>query len=381
MAGITPKGIEIKRLEEIVEELTNLIKATFGEDSRVDENSVFGLLISVFSRTEYENWELIEQAYQSRTLRGGQGVQLDAIGEIVGTYRLKAIPNTGRVQLTGTDGTVVPRGTRYADDLDRVWVQVDTHEILGLTEVLVTSEQEEPFVSSAGTITKIIDTINGLDSVTNSESTTRGRQEESDADYRQRLLVTAQGAGLGTFDALLFRILELDEVMFTDVVENTTDATDGNGIPAHAFSAVVLGGDDTEIAETIWKHKPAGIGTHGDVSIQVKDVGGNLHWVNFQRPTIQPIYVSIDIATLPDWDASYEATIKQEIVKYATDEFSVGDDIIQSKLYVPIASIPGQSTREIRIGLATDNMGTDDIPIGAFQIGEFAVDRIEVVYV
>jgi len=381
MSGVTKDGIEIERLSEIISDISTDITNTFGDDTRVDANSVFGLIVGIFSRLEAENWELIEQAYNSRTLNGAIGNQLDAIGQIIGTERKELVLGYGTVQISGTDGVIVPRDTRYQDDQGRVWIQKEEAELLAITEVEVTALNEGEFIAGAGTITIIVDAVSGLDSVINNTPTTAGKPEENDAKYRVRLSITAQGAGLGTYDSLYFSLYELDGVSYVGIAENFTDTIDADGLAPHSFSAVVQGGDDNEIADTIWKNKPAGIQTNGAVSVGIIDAGGLPHTVNFERPTLVPIFIEVEIKTSDGWDSSYEEQMKEAIVNYGSLEFTVGDDVIQSKLYIPTNTIPSQSTTSILIGTSAAPTTSDDIAISHFQLSEFSTANIGVTIV
>ena len=113
MAGVTPTGIEIKRLMEIMSDFETSFKHYFGEDIRTDPHSMFGLFSKVPAEIEAIIWEEIENAYNSRNLKSSVGVSLDNIALILGRERLQSTQSRATLTLIGTDGTIVPKDNRY----------------------------------------------------------------------------------------------------------------------------------------------------------------------------------------------------------------------------------------------------------------------------
>ncbi|WP_404852172.1 DUF2612 domain-containing protein [Escherichia coli] len=87
--------------------------------------------------------------------------------------------------------------------------------------------------------------------------------------------------------------------------ENDTGATDSNGLPPHSISAIVDGGDVTEIAQTIRGNKGQGTATYGKTSVTVPDTYGNPHVISFSRSTDVPIFVAITLKVFTGYSGVY----------------------------------------------------------------------------
>jgi len=102
-----------------------------------------------------------------------------------------------------------------------------------------------------------------------------------------------------------------------------------DGIPAHSIEVVVDGGDDSEIAEQILTNKAAGIGTYGDVAVDVPDAFGNIITVRFNRP--QHVYVWLKVVVQKN-PTQHMPTNADEIIKDticgAAAELDAGDAVL-----------------------------------------------------
>jgi len=368
MAGVTPSGIEIKRLTEILSDFETSFKHYFGDDIRTDPNSMFGLFSKVPAEIEAIIWEEIEGAYNSRNLKSSVGVSLDNIALILGRERLQSTQSYATLTLYGTDGTIVPKDNRYEDVLGYVWVQDETVIISGgQIDVIVRCLTFGDIRAAAGSINKILDSVVGLDNVNNANDAIAGREQETDAELRNRLYKSVRGTGKGTYDTLTDSLIELTDVTYARIIDNPTDAADSYGTPAHGFMAVTEGGDDQEIADMIWQNKPAGIATGGTTAVVVKDSAGYDHTMNFEKATLIDIYIEVDITVLAGTVNTDE--MKANITTYSNENFNVGDDIIVSELYTPINQTPDITVVEIRI--------QRDVPPAAGDTTDIAISPIE----
>lgn len=139
MAGITPEGLVIKRLDEIVEELSASVKAEFGPTTNTDPDSVFGQLNGLIAEVIAEQWELAQFILDTQDPDAAEGVFLDNIGALVGVPREGASFTTGFITATGTDGTTITlesivensvNGTQYETteevEIQNVFLSVST---------------------------------------------------------------------------------------------------------------------------------------------------------------------------------------------------------------------------------------------------------------
>ena len=64
--------------------------------------------------------------------------------------------------------------------------------------------------------------------------------------------------------------------------------------------------------------------------------------------------------------------IKSEIINYAKENFSVGDDVIYSRLYTPINNIKGHQVNSLFIDTSASPAATSNITIAYDQIATFS---------
>ena len=123
-------------------------------------------------------------------------------------------------------------------------------------DVAITAEVAGPFAALTGQITQIDSPASGWKSVRNMADCATGAYVETDASLRNRRLNELPGRGNGPLPAIRADLLKVGQgtgnaVMDCVVFENVTDVVDVNGIPAHSFEAVVLGGLDADIRQSI----------------------------------------------------------------------------------------------------------------------------------
>ena len=121
---------------------------------------------------------------------------------------------------------------------------------------------------------------------------------ETDASVRARIRTALSGRGTGTADTLAAALKALDGVTDARVCVNDGNTADESGIPPHSLAAAVRGGEDAEIARTVWNRKAPGIGTWGSVTVNVPDAQGTEHPVSFTRCEDKLVFAYVFIRLL-----------------------------------------------------------------------------------
>lgn len=231
----------------------------------------------------------------------------------------------------------------------------------------------------ANTITNIATPILGWSAVTNPVAAVPGDTEETDDELRERFRLAKFQRSTNITDSLYSVLGSVEAVAHVSIKENETSTTDADGIPAHSFMPIVLGGADAEVAEAIWKNKPFGIRTYGNTTVAVADSTGTMHNINFERPNPVVIYVEmtlkVDSAVFP---GDGDEQIKQEIINNTATTLSVGDDVIYSRLYSPINAVAGHYVVDLKIGTNPAALATTNIAIAFNQIASFSATNITV---
>jgi uncharacterized phage protein gp47/JayE len=240
---------------------------------------------------------------------------------------------------------------------------------------------------SIGTVTNIVDSITGLDSVNNLIAGETGNATETDIEARERRRTALYGYGYATDDAIYARVLqEVDNVSYVKVVSNRTDSADSEDRPAHSTEVIVLGGTDSLIAAKLWAIWPAGTQFYGTTSVTVLDSNGDSQAVKFSRPTNVYIWVKIILTLSSEEDFPTDGTteIANNIITWATENLTVGTDILYQKLFNCIYAVNGVESAELTIGSSLVS-GTEptsyaaaNIAIGSAQAAVFDLTQISV---
>ena len=255
--SIDAEGIHVPTYEDIIDHLVEQYKVVFGEDVYIGEETKDYQMLSVFAKCLSEFGELCIENYNARNPNYASGNSLDLLLPLVSMKRRAATHSTVVLSLTGTEGTVVASGSQAIDKSGYIWsltenVTIDENgEGEGNAECLTAGAISAPI----GSIDTIYTVIDGWTGVTNESVANMGSDTETDDEVRVRRKKAVNALNHGTYSALMHSVLGIEGVTFANVLENDTNSTDGNGIPAHSICAVVQGGDNTEIANSIWKSK------------------------------------------------------------------------------------------------------------------------------
>jgi len=234
------------------------------------------------------------------------------------------------------------------------------------------AELHGPVVQQANTINSIVTAVLGWDSATNPAAAVTGKNRETDVELRERFRVSKFDRGTNSLDAIYSALVGVSGVEEVVVYENDSDSTDSNGLPPQSFKAIVLGGNAIDIANAIWQNKPAGIESVGNTSGTITDAQGFPRVVKYQTPSPTVIYVSMNLTTDGNFPANGQDQIKSSLTSYFSNNFGIGDDVIYSRLYTPINSIPGHQVNSLTIGTSAAPVGTSNIPIAFDQIASLS---------
>ncbi|MBW2672331.1 MAG: baseplate J/gp47 family protein [Deltaproteobacteria bacterium] len=340
--GLLPTGFNRKRYADIIADKEERARALFGESVNLQENSPLGLFIRLNAWEEARLWQIVEEVYYSRFIDTAEGESLDLLVSHIGMTRTPAVKATGEITISGTDGVIVPEGF--------VVQTVDGCQFVTTEEVTISGETaiapiEAVVAGAAGnvpayTITQIVNPLPGVSTVTNESPTTGGKDRESDTDLRMRYKRSVALPGTATAASIEARLLSLDTVEDAYVRENDTNTT-VDGLPPKSVNALVLGGDDSEIAQVIFETKSAGIQAYGGTVVEVIDSHGNIHQIGFDRPTEITIYYSVGLnVDVKEFPSDGISQVTDAIVQY-TNSLSLGDDCIYTRVIATIQQVPG----------------------------------------
>ena len=477
MAGITPEGLVIKRLSEVLSDKRAQAVQLFqdlvspGDVIDTSASSALGRLIALAAPGEADLWEAVQEVYSAFDPNSATGIALDNLVALGGLTRFENTFTTAQALFTGNNGTLIPAGsvvssgttgqsfnvvasvalspslasgvvvavttvannTLYtitysrltssttvsftsgpsataASILSGLKAEIDANHPtlvatvvgstldvrlddifqtatfsrsanLGFTKITklgdLVAQEYGPIEQAPNTITSISTPVLGWDSVTNPVSAVAGRYVETDEELRERFRVSKFERASNILEALYSALINLDTVEQVVIYENDTDVTDANGIPAHSFMPIVLGGISTNIAQSIWENKPIGIRSYGNTSVTIYDSQGFSHDIGFERPNPVSIYIDLDITTNSEFPQDGEQAIKDAIAAYMGAQFGIGEDVVYSRLYTPINSVAGHQVNSLTIGTSPSPVGTVNIPIAFNEL--FSLDPNNIV--
>lgn len=209
----------------------------------------------------------------------------------------------------------------------------------------------------AGTLNEIQTAVAGWESVTNPVDGLSGRNTETDSELRLRRRQSVSFPAIATVDSILAKLLQVEEVQAAVVYENNTDATDGNGVPAHHIWVIVQGGEDVDIAAVIYETKAGGIGTHGDTTVPYDSATGQTYNIKFERPTQTQLYVDMTIVPTEGYTTDAAEQVKAAIAAWVTENITIGESLHYSRLYTPINSVAGFEVTDLNIGKTASPTG------------------------
>lgn len=229
----------------------------------------------------------------------------------------------------------------------------------------------------ANTINAIATPILGWDSVNNPFPAVPGGDIETDDELRLRFRNSKFIRAQNISDALYSALLDIDGVIDAAIYENESGTYDPvYDLPGHSFKPIVLGGNPIEIARAIWRNKPLGIASHGNTYETIEDSQGFQRDIYFERPVPQPIYITINLTVDGNFPANGADAIKNALISYFSEEFSIGEDVIYSRLYTPINSVQGHQVDSLYIGTSPSPTGTSNIPIAFNEIASLSTSNI-----
>ena len=383
--GITSTGFVRKRLDEILEDKNTAVQEVFGPDINLTPQSPDGQINGVLSESDAFLWELAQATYDAFNPDAAVGNILSNLVQLNGITRQEATPSTSLLDMTGVNSTVIPAGSivatasgiQYATDED---VTISA----GIAVVQASAVIPGATVTLQDTITTIVTPVSGWSTANNPADAVIGLDGETDSELRIRRAASVAFPSQSLLESIFSSIANLDGVDQAIVLENDTNSVDSNGQAPHSIQAIVSGGDNQEIAEAIFREKCTGITTEGTTTVSVTDVMEIDHDINFQRPLAKPIFIIINLTTNSSYPVDGADQIAQAIIEYAAGNLvegtriGIGDDVLHSRLFTPVNTIPGHTVDSMFIGFTGSPSLADDLAIAFNELAEFTSVNITV---
>ena len=403
--GLTPEGFNTKRLTDIISEAeTNLATITDPQSGQTlqpdfDSDDPAMQIVKVPLDGLGAAWEGFQAVADQYDPNNSSGPLLASLVQLNGITKDDGTPSTVAMQFTGPAATPVPAG-QLLSDINSTTIWVTTVDLLtdgaGLATTVAESQDNGPFEAATGTVVQLLTSFTGSDnfSITNTASSILGEAVESDEDLRTRRSQSTLAPAVTPAEALWANLRNLDGVIFVRVLSNRTLVADGKGIPGKSIAAVIVGGDDTAIAETLLARTSDAADWFGNTSLTLFDLQGEPYQMSWIRPDDLDICVEVDvtITNTGTWPSNGDQQIQEALVIYSVEGapglgiddgfrqvgFLPGVDVESSRLYTPINRVPGHRVTGLRVGITVSPGVVVSVPVAFDEQSRFDVSRIVV---
>ncbi|EKQ7273593.1 MULTISPECIES: baseplate J/gp47 family protein [Klebsiella] len=385
-ATVTAEGISAPDYQTVLDTITGYFQQIYGSDAYLDPDSKDGQMVALVALAIHDANNTAISVYRSFSPATALGDALTSNVKINGITRRAATNSTVDLLLTGTVGTTITNGS-VRDTNSVVW-NLPATVVIGTDGTVVATAT----CANSGAVAAVAGSVNGINtptrgwaSVTNPLAATVGVAAETDAELRVRQSQSVALASLTPFDAVDGAIANVEGVTRHKLFENDTETTDANGLPPHSISAIVEGGDATEIANTIRSVKGQGVSTYGTTAVIVTDKYGNPYIIRFSRPVDVPVYVSITLKALTGYSSEVGDEIKAAVAAYI-NSLAIGDSVLLSRVYSPanLGVVSGGNARyydimELLIGRSSDDVAAANVVVAYDESASCSVDNIVLV--
>lgn len=374
-------GVVVPTTREVREDVAEGFQEAFKvSDSdpllNVDSSAPMGQVVDlVTTEVEAKNNEVAFLANQLNP-RTATGVWLDALAALYGLTRKISEPTVVVCTCTGLKGTVIPYGAIVQDTQGNQL----RHSVAGGVTIPDSGSVETQFSTvehgeieiGPATVTQIITVIAGWDSVTNAAAGITGRDEEPDGELLNRMKQSYAINANGTVANLQSNLAELSGVLDCVVLENYTNEPQVQyeiTLTAHSVAVCIVGGDDGEIARTIFERKSAGCGTVGETEVTYVDTE---HFnATYTYKIVRPTAVDFDVQVSffnEDMDETTQARVKQAIISDFLGELSnprvkLATTVYASRFYQCVQNVTDSPIKQILVGIDSGSLAASvDIP-------------------
>lgn len=295
-----------------------------------------------------------------------EDIFLDYHGGHVGVIRRKATKSTGKIKVKGSKDTFIPEGTTVmTDEVDEASIEFVTREdatINDSNEAVIPIEAVESGSIgnvAADTIRNFLTPISGVTDIRNESETKNGYDEESDEDYRERVMTgnrTQSFTGNRTdYESWAKEIEGVGQVI-------VIPEADGPGTVNVLISASDGSIATKELIENVQEH----IAPDGRDGGGLAPIGAKVKITGIEGYTVNVNIIGLDISRDYDTDDVIES-IKSSIDRYLSDVNHASSEsdqqakIIHAKIFSKIVAVSGVNDIDnVEINGTTSNITLDN---------------------
>lgn len=299
--------------------------------------------------------------------------------------------------LTGSAGTVVPSGSRIADQ-DGNYYRLVANATIGVGGTVTADFQAAeygPLNPAVNTVQIITDGIFGWVGVTNPQmASVVGSFETTDAELRLDRIALLSKLAKGPVEAIHSNVLLQAGVRWLTSRDNYSSAQvviDGVTIPPSGTWVCVQGGVDDDVAHAILSSKQtgspltAGVGNGTQVFVEIQDpISGQVYPVIFTRPDQLRLIARVTVGSGSAVDPS--TAVPDAFVKYANGQldgergFVVGATVSPFECAAALnVQLPDLFFRKVELALFGNALSVAEVPVALWQYASLAAGDVTVV--
>jgi len=369
----------------------------------LDPSTPDGLKMAHDSEIFYALDETLQQAYNSKDPNKAKGSDLDIVCSLTGTIRSGGSRSSVPLTITANPGTLIQAGNRFESvTTGSRWTtdQAVTADSLGSATVNATCTVVGPTQADAGTITRIVDVVAGLASVTNAGPATPGADGQRDEQLRVTRATAVGRPGNNQIDSMIGELFSVDGVRRVKIYENDTNSAavtvdNPYGLPPHSIAPIIDGGTDGDVAMAIYLKKNPGArlyqaGTPFQVEVTSPKYPTNKKLVRASRPVYVDMLVVINVKSDGTLPPNADQLIKEAVLEYSAGDlipadvgfkisgFDIGESVPFSTMFTPVNQVIG-SYGNSYVTLLQLNGASANVAIAYNQMSRWTASNISVV--
>ena len=297
----------------------------------------------------------------------------DALGHIYFINRKVGEPTVATCQLRGLPGTVIPYGALVQSVTGVTLICNHSVDIGadGTAETTFRAAKSGPTAIPAHSVTKIITTLPGWDSIDNAAAGAMGRDLESRAEFEARRYTSVAVNSHGAAAAVQGAVAACPGVLDVKVLENVGPLPKteyGVTIPGHGLTVCVYGGEDADIAKAIYNKKDGGCDTGGnaDISHVAVDQGGAVYDYKILRPQAVNFWVRVTMGE----DCAVSDAVAEAVRRAVLEDFhgrnqasgnprvGLASRVYASRFYAAAMAVPDvKNIQNVEVSLGQNEAG------------------------
>lgn len=208
-----------------------------------------------------------------------------------------------------------------------------------------------------------------------------GRNVETDAEFRVRGANSLRSRAIGTEDAVVQQLRELEGVRAVRLYQNVTNIPTTQVPQSWSYHVVVAGGVDEQIAEILHTYGPLNVAQYGTTSVSVRNSGGGTSVQRFSDATIRNIDIRISYTTT---DGSALNTDEEDAITTsllsARNSLQIASELndftLTRAVLCPVGRFDSLTIETKAEGADDSTYTSGDVSAGPFDLFDFGSDNI-----